>query len=506
MRVIAMYLPQFHRVEENDEWWGEGYTEWTAVRAAEPLFAGHNQPRVPMNNRYYDLMEKDTMQWQAELMKKYHVYGMCFYHYWFKEGRRILERPAENLLRWKEIDMPFCFSWANISWIRTWKKLQNGFTWSSKFEKHEEEKKKNGILLEQRYGGKEAWYQHFMYLLPFFLDERYIRMENKPVFIFYRPNVIRCLPAMMEYWNQLAHMNGLDGIYYIGTDIEECEGVDGILQLEPTYARVHHEVHETQQGQLVKIDYREIWNRILDRPVNRKYKTYLSGFTDFDTTPRQGDNGSVITGADPELFRENLKSLLKKSAMLGNEYVFINAWNEWGEGMYLEPDEKNRYAYLEAVRDALDTYEDASVQIKKRVVDYEKMVSDLKEREKRYVSYWRIFDKWFSLRENGKDLSSVMQDRGMKKVAVYGIGMLGRHLIEELKDSSVSVLYGIDRRNEVLQKEYPFPVYHVQEETLPEADAVVVTVAHQFYEIYQMLRQKIDCPIISLEELLQEDE
>ena len=113
MKVIAMYLPQFHRLRENDEWWGEGFTEWTAVKAAEPLFEGHDQPRVPLNENYYDLLDKKTMEWQSELMKKYSVYGMCFYHYWFKDGRRILEKPAENLLNWNNVDMPFCFSWAN---------------------------------------------------------------------------------------------------------------------------------------------------------------------------------------------------------------------------------------------------------------------------------------------------------------------------------------------------------------------------------------------------------
>ena len=118
MKVIAMYLPQFHRVKENDEWWGEGFTEWTAVRGAKQLFNGHYQPRIPQNRNYYDLLEKDTMLWQASLMKQYGIDGMCIYHYWFKDGRKILEKPAENLLQWKDVDMPFCFSWANETWAR----------------------------------------------------------------------------------------------------------------------------------------------------------------------------------------------------------------------------------------------------------------------------------------------------------------------------------------------------------------------------------------------------
>lgn len=123
MRVIAMYLPQFHRVKENDIWWGEGFTEWTSVRSAERLFPGHEQPHVPLHGNYYDLLQPETMRWQAELMKRFGVDGMCFYHYYFKDGRKILEKPAENLLQWKDIDMPFCFSWANESWVRSWSRL-----------------------------------------------------------------------------------------------------------------------------------------------------------------------------------------------------------------------------------------------------------------------------------------------------------------------------------------------------------------------------------------------
>lgn len=133
-KAIAMYLPQFHNVKENNMWWGEGFTDWRAMECAKPLFDGHKQPKCPLNNYKYDLMDKKTMQWQADLMHKYHVYGLCFYHYWFKEGKKILEKPAENLLKWKDIDMPFCFCWANESWVRSWSKLNNQNVWASQFE------------------------------------------------------------------------------------------------------------------------------------------------------------------------------------------------------------------------------------------------------------------------------------------------------------------------------------------------------------------------------------
>ena len=154
-KIISMYLPQFHRVKENDEWWGEGFTEWTAVKQADSLFDGHYQPRIPLNGNYYDLLDKETMQWQADLMKKYGIDGQCIYHYWFKEGRQILEKPAQNLLKWTDIDMPFCFCWANESWARTWSGLKNTNAWSAK----QEPKKQgdhNGLLLEQYYGTEEC--------------------------------------------------------------------------------------------------------------------------------------------------------------------------------------------------------------------------------------------------------------------------------------------------------------------------------------------------------------
>ena len=133
-KIMAFYLPQFHRVPENDEWWGKGFTEWTAVKGAAPLFEGHYQPRVPLNHNYYNLLEHDTMAWQANLMKKYSIDGVCIYHYWFENGRRILEKPAENLLKWTDISMPFCFCWANETWSRTWEKLADANVWSIMYE------------------------------------------------------------------------------------------------------------------------------------------------------------------------------------------------------------------------------------------------------------------------------------------------------------------------------------------------------------------------------------
>ena len=189
MKVYAFYLPQLHRVPENDAWWGEGFTEWETAKKAEPLFPGHYQPHCPLGGKEYDLLDKSTFEWQADLMHQYGVDGLIFYHYWFEDGKRILEKPAENLLRWKEIEMPFCFGWANESWKRTWDRFSSGNVWCSSDKESVTDKQ---TLLCQKYGGERDWIEHFEYLLPFFKDERYIRIENRPVIYIYKPLDILC--------------------------------------------------------------------------------------------------------------------------------------------------------------------------------------------------------------------------------------------------------------------------------------------------------------------------
>lgn len=209
-KTIAIYLPQFHQVEENNRWWGQGFTDWVTVKNARPLFDGHRQPRVPADRNYYDLLQHDTMKRQAEMAAQYKVSGFCFYHYWFKDGRRILEKPAENLLKWTDINMPFCFSWANQTWARTWTNIPNSNAWvGADFENKDSN---DSILLRQSYGGKKDWKEHFEYLLPFFKDSRYIYHDGKPLFLIYKPEYMFCLDNMMEYWKELAVENGLKGI------------------------------------------------------------------------------------------------------------------------------------------------------------------------------------------------------------------------------------------------------------------------------------------------------
>ena len=282
MKIISMYLPQFHRVKENDEWWGEGYTEWTAVKNAGKLYEKHIQPKVPLNENYYDLVEKSTMEWQAGLMSRYGIDGQCFYHYWFKDGKQILEKPAENLIRWTDIDMGFCFCWANETWARTWSRIQEKNGWAAQFEK-EEEHIGSGILLEQQYGGEKDWRIHYDYLKEFFKDERYIKHNEKPLFLIYKPYLITCLGAMVSCWNRWAVEDGFQGIYVIGAnaDIDTEKQLDAVLNHEPqrsisrTEPKIEHGV--------VKYQYEELWKTLLSEEGFGK-KTYY-GVSSYPTNP-----------------------------------------------------------------------------------------------------------------------------------------------------------------------------------------------------------------------------
>lgn len=359
MRTLAMYLPQYHRTVENDEWWGEGFTDWVTVRGAEPMYKNHYQPREPLNDNYYNLLDKKIMKQQAEVAKRMRVDGFCFYHYWFKEGQKILEKPAENLYKWKDIDMPFCFYWANESWVRTWSNIEGGNAWAGKYEKKMKTDNEKAILLEQAYGGATDWIKHFEYMLPFFMDKRYIKYSGKPIFLIYRPERIDCLDKMLECWKCEAIKAGLPGLYIIAANNldKKWVNVDAHLIHEPTninaviyYDEKKGEKYKKKVDGVDTYAYDDIWKEILSQKVPKGMKVYLSGCVGFDTTPRHGKKGMVFKGQTPEKFYKYLKILNLKSLYYKNEFVFINAWNEWGEGMYLEPDKVTGYKYLNAVR------------------------------------------------------------------------------------------------------------------------------------------------------------
>lgn len=349
-KLIAFHLPQFHTIPENDEWWGEGFTDWVNVKKAKSLYNTHNQPRVPLNNNYYDLSDVEVMRWQSELAKEYGVYGFCYYHYWFG-GKLLLQKPLENLLKEKDIDFPFCLCWANETWCRTW----DGGT--------------RNVLIQQEYGGEKEWKEHFEYLKDFFLDSRYIRVDNKPVIVIYRSGDCECFNEMIACWRELCPQYGIDDLYVIdernGFKQSDNEQTDALLDFEPFYSlwiersfknkvieRIRTEFFRLiRRNTLHYYSYDNLWKSIINRDYSRvNKKIYTGAFVDWDNTPRRKKGGIVVEGASPEKFAFYLEKQLKRANSMGNEFVFINAWNEWAEGTYLEPDEKNEYKYLNAIR------------------------------------------------------------------------------------------------------------------------------------------------------------
>lgn len=356
MKVLAMYLPQYHAIPENDAWWGGGYTEWTAVKNAKPLYKGHKEPRVPLNNNYYDLSDESgkVWQWQADLANKYGIYGFCIYHYWFC-GKQLLQKPMEILLKHPEININYCICWANETWRRNWYGQEST------------------ILMEQTYGDETAWTNHFNYLNAFFQDSRYIKIDNRPLVNIYHSNEIECLPEMLALWNKLAKQNGFDGIYIVSgmtsgaTDHRE-NIIDAYYMFEPGYT-LRHDLTQTEKinrsfktalkrycNRIFKtnfveniIDIQMIYSHIEKR--NLQENIYPATFPQWDNTPRTGTMGLSYIGSSPKLFKTHLDKLKDKYVSRG--FLYINAWNEWGEGAYLEPDEEYKYEYLTAIKESV---------------------------------------------------------------------------------------------------------------------------------------------------------
>lgn len=366
MKVIAFYLPQFHTIPENDEWWGKGFTEWVNVKKAEPLFDGHYQPRVPLDGNYYDLTDNEVKRWQIGLAKKYGVYGFCFYHYWF-DGHMLLQKPVDQYLADKSLDLPFCICWANEHWTNAWTS------------------KSNKILIAQRYGGPEEWREHFDYLLPFFKDDRYIKNNGRPLMVLYRPDLIDCLNDMLDCWDSLARENGFDGVDFayqqIHFDLQKNKDDSRFaydIEYQPAYANhdlngsrhkllkklksaavkalgnVGVDLEQVRPQKLILQDYDLTWKAVLRRrPMSDK--SVPGAFVDWDNTARRGDRGSVFVGASPEKFEKYMTEQIARTRdVYHKDMLFLFAWNEWAECGYMEPDERYGYAYLEALKRALE--------------------------------------------------------------------------------------------------------------------------------------------------------
>lgn len=349
IKIFALYLPQFHTIPENDEWWGKGFTEWTNVKKAKPLFKGHNQPRVPLNDNYYNLLDDNIFKWQIDLAKKYGIDGFCFYHYWFN-GKLLLEKPLENYLANKELDFPFFFSWANEPWARTW------------------DGQNTNVLMPQIYGGETDIVEHFNYMLPFFKDSRYIKKDNKPMFVLYKSSSITYLDDFIIMWNKLAKENGFDGVYFIETlnltnSKKNSNNTDACFYFEPSWIngekynfieRVIRHLYALV-GKRHLLSYKKRWASIIEKEQIAETR-YAGCFLDWDNSPRKGENGLIYKDVTTEIFGSYFKEQVQKMRQHNCPFIFINAWNEWCEGTYLEPDKKNGFGFLEAICKVKETY------------------------------------------------------------------------------------------------------------------------------------------------------
>ena len=374
MKIVAFYLPQFHNIPENNEWWGDGFTEWSNVKSASPIYEGHHQPKVPLDNNYYNLLDDNVKIWQANIAKEHGIYGFCYYHYWFN-GRLILEKPMEQMLANPDIDIPFCVCWANEAWTKSW----TG---------------KKTVLLPQTYGDSSDWKKHFDYLLPFFRDPRYIKEDEKPLIVIYRPKVMDCVTEMMSLWNDLAIEAGFPGLKLMCLtdnllleDTKVYDSFESIIEWQPNAAKFNNKSSQnpviaslksfrrsffSKMEQLTGIDlrnwdpaakmlgkslqfisYDSVWEQILNIQPSSS-KSIPGAFIRWDNTPRFHEKGSVIIGENPVKFYNYMKQQIVHAR---NDYksdmIFFYAWNEWAEGGYLEPDTEYGYDYLIALKKAL---------------------------------------------------------------------------------------------------------------------------------------------------------
>jgi lipopolysaccharide biosynthesis protein len=354
-RLIAFYLPQFHPIPENDLWWGKDFTEWTNVRNAAPRFHGHNQPHMPGQLGYYDLRSADVRAAQAALAREYGIHGFCYYHYWFN-GRRLLEGPFAEVLRSGKPDFPFCLCWANENWTRRW------------------DGDDKGVLIAQKYSHEDDR-RHMESLVPAFRDDRYIRIDGRPVFLVYKTNLLPDPKKTAEVWRDTAKRMGLGDIYLIrienyfqGRDPVPAEiGFDAAVEFAPHWGSAGQQVtsavalcDEAVKTNPMVYDYDNIMTGMLVRP-NPGYKLFRGIFPGWDNSARRANSPTIFINSAPEKYAFWLSQIIRYTFehFAGDErLIFINAWNEWGEGCHVEPDEKYGLQYLEATRVASRLAED----------------------------------------------------------------------------------------------------------------------------------------------------
>lgn len=358
-RVIAFYLPQFHPTPDNDKWWGKGFTEWTNVAKAKPLFKGHYQPHIPADLGFYDLRLPEVREAQAAMARDAGIEGFCYYHYWFGNGKQELERPFNEVLASGHPDFPFCLCWANESW-------------HAKFWNKDGSIKEKKMLQEQTYPGKEDIINHFYSLLTAFKDSRYIQVDGKPLFMIYRPYDIPDLQEFTGIWNDLARQNGLEGIYFVG-QIEKnfrqsvqslaLQGIDAInivrlfyAQREKSFFKYLYNVFRQKILKRSRLySYRTLFSYFIDETIDQEENIYPTIIPNWDHSPRSGKAAYILHGSTPEYFKKHVKQALMAVRQKQEEHriIFLKSWNEWGEGNYMEPDLKFGHQYLDAFKDAI---------------------------------------------------------------------------------------------------------------------------------------------------------
>ena len=359
IKPIAFYLPQFHPIPENDEWWGKGFTEWTNVTKAKPLFEGHYQPRLPADLGFYDLRVTETRNAQAQMAKDYGIYGFCYWHYWFA-GKQILERPFREVVISREPDFPFCLAWANQTWEGTWHGVSN-----------------DKVLIEQTYPGIKDYEAHFYELLTAFKDPRYIEVDGKKLFFIFKGLDLPDSKIFIDCWQALAQKEGLNGMHFVGMHMSEKNnfqdyGYDAIVEdLRPWGELKEISVNEntlfnpllffTKKDKKGKAPRSFSYNDLVELNHKKEIaeKEYPLLYCDWDNTPRCGSDGWIFNGFSLEMFEKNCERVFGQASKKNdhnNRYVIVKSWNEWAEGNYLEPDQRYGLGLLRAFKRALESF------------------------------------------------------------------------------------------------------------------------------------------------------
>ncbi len=373
-RVIAFYLPQYHPIPENDQWWGKGFTEWTNVARAKALFRGHNQPRIPADLGFYDLRLPEVREQQAQMAREAGIEGFCYWHYWFDHEHQLLQRPFNEVLASGKPDYPFCLGWANHSWTNK--------SWEAGTRQIKEQTLMQMVYTEEEYR------LHFADVLPAFQDKRYITVDGKPIFYIWRPSDIPNCKAFIDLWQQLARENGLKGIHFVGLDFslrEDQKSVQGLLNKQASMATANYaetfglgiDAINSRGYFLAEQQCRSLWdvirraisirlfkrfpvsvcdqatiNQYLYTPEDKEENIYPTLMPNWDRSPRSGTKARIYTNSTPAVFERQLKQALDlvKDKKDEHKIIFLMSWNEWAEGNYIEPDMQYGHGYLDVLK------------------------------------------------------------------------------------------------------------------------------------------------------------